>query len=698
MKSKKFSKKIALWTAGLVTLCVGAIAVPQIVRAADVPDTVAETFEPTAGAPRITLDTMGYDVNNAPCAVVGKDYRIFNATAQDSYDNEVKVATRVWLYYYSTTKSRVEVKDGVFVPQQTGEYVVEYTATDASGNKAVFVYAVPCVEKGALKITLGDKTQTCITGEKIAVASANLENVSGKVDLQVQIKHKDGKETQVLNGDSFTPMYEGVYVVEYSADDYLETATASYEITVGKNETPVFVEDVSVPKYFLRDKAYVLPVPKAYHFVFGSPVEMIPVVTVEYENGETVTVENGAFTPIAEGNVTVKYSLTYGNAVTQLTYAAKVVNVDYGQLNSYEKYFDGDDYTMTLTADYIELFTMTDGAAVDFINPLFAKKVNVVFAGSAKYKNYESVELYLTDSNDPTVQVKVSFREKTGGGLIYTVNDETEYTMQASLFSGEKITFAYADDDKTFNVNNTLDVFFGRTLGGETFNGFPSGKAYLTMKMTGVDGAAAISMYKLGNQNFNYNAMDAVPEIAFSRHNGGERKIGEVVELLPFYVSDVLDYDCLVNFYVLDPDGEFVTALDGTLLDGSETEYSKPYSIVMEKTGIYNICMEVSDTLSNKQLYAYGISVVDRTPPKIRLVKGETQFTVGDVTVWEATATDVVGTELDVYVYVYKPDGKIIEVKEGVFNASTAGTYTVFYQAMDAEKNSTIESYEIIVS
>ena len=699
MKNKKFSKKLAVWTAGLATLCVGAFVVPQIVRAADSPNTVSETSQPSTVAPRITLDTAGYDVNDAPCAVVGKAYRVFGATAKDSYDNDVKVATRVWLYYYSTTKSRVEVKDGAFTPTQTGEYVVEYTATDADGNKATRTYAVQCVEKDALAITLGEKVQTCLTGEKISVADAVVGNYSGEYTLRIQAKSENGKDVQTLDGNSFRPTYEGKYTVEYLAEDYLETATASYEITVGNNQTPVFFESVSVPKYFLQDKAYTLTVPKAYHFALGSPVEMTPVVTVEYENGEIITVQDGEFTPTIDGAITVKYSLAYGNYTNELNYSARVVNVNYGEENSYEKYFYSEDYVATLGGDYLELFTMTDGAQTEFINPLFAQKIGVTFASSVKYKNYETVELYLTDSADSSVQLKVSFRQKSDGGLAYKVNDRTEYTLRTGLYSGEKISLSYLQDEKTLNINDTLDVLVKETLAGEQFNGFPSGRAYLSLKLTGVNGTAALSMYKIGNQNFNYNAMDAVPEILFDTHAGGEMNVGDVVYLKPFYAQDVLDYDCFVKFYVIDPSGNFVTALDGTLLDGNVVEYSKPYSIVMETTGIYNVCMEVSDTLGNMQLYAYGISVVDRTPPTIRLVKGETEFETGDaVEVWGATATNALGEEMEVFVYVYKPDGKFIQVQDGCFRAAVAGRYTVFYQAVDANGNSAIESYQIVVS
>ena len=90
---------------------------------------------------------------------------------------------------------------------------------------------------------------------------------------------------------------------------------------------------------------------------------------------------------------------------------------------------------------------------------------------------------------------------------------------------------------------------------------------------------------------------------------------------------------------------------------------------------------------------------MDRTPPTIRLVKGETEFEAGDaVEVWEATAINALGEEMEVFVYVYKPDGKLMQVQNGSFRAAVAGNYTVFYQAVDADGNSAITSYQIVVS
>ncbi|MBQ8374029.1 MAG: hypothetical protein IJX98_00450 [Clostridia bacterium] len=697
MKRKQIFKKIALWAAGVSAFCALGFVVPTIIRSVG---EATQSSEKNTAAPQITIDSEGYDLNQAPQAVAGKEYRIFNATAKDSYGNDLKVAKKVWLYYYSTTKSRVSVTDGIFTPQQAGEYVVEYTAIDRDGNKGSAVYEVDCVGNNGLSFSLGEKVETGVAGIEMQLASAAVENASGNCSVNIQAKLKDGDDVQSVGEDlRFCPMYAGTYVIEYFVSDYVSEASASYEITVEKNETPVFFGNVNVPAYFVQDRAYQLDVPKAYHFALGVPVEIEPVLTVQDKQGNTVTLENGEFTPAAAGDVTIKYTASYGERIEELVYNATVVNVDYGLLNSYHKYFYSNDYTASLTKSCVELFTMTDNAQVDFINPVLARDAKVVFTANTKYKNFGALEVYFTDSLDSSIQVKFTLRNKQGGGTNYTLNDADTYGAQISLFNGEKLELGYNNGEHTFNLNASLNVLIKETLSGEPFNGFPSERINVSFRLVGVEGPAGLLMYKINNQNFNFNASDAEPGIVFFKHEGGEMNVGDVVPLNRFYVGDVLDYDSVVKYYVKAPNGEFVTALDGTLLDGNGVDYLKQYSIFMEMEGTYSVCMEVSDSMGNQELYAYGIKVVDRTPPTIVLTQGKTTCKVGEsVEIWSADATDASGGKVEVYVYVTKPDGKVEAITNGRFYAEKAGTYTIYYQAFDAKGNATMQSYEIVVS
>lgn len=256
MKRKEMLKRIALWTAGICALSVGCFVAPKVVRSLG---DVMQTAEQNTSSPKITIESEGYDLSYAPTAVVGKAYRIFNATAKDGEGNTLKVAAKVWLYYYSSTKSRVNVQYGTFVPWQAGEYVVEYTATDKHGNKASLTYNVECKTAQSLTLSLSEKTQTGIAGMRVTVATPLLDNVSGKSATRIQATRKAGGEPEIIGEDlTFCPTYAGTYVIEYFCSDYVSEAVASYEISVENNPAPVFFGEANVPKYFVKDKTYTL--------------------------------------------------------------------------------------------------------------------------------------------------------------------------------------------------------------------------------------------------------------------------------------------------------------------------------------------------------------------------------------------------------------------------------------------------------
>ena len=81
MERKKRLKKIALWVVGLAAMFgVGFIA-PQIIGNASSSEYAVKESK---AAPQISIDAQGYDLSSAPDAVLGKAYRVFNATAKDN--------------------------------------------------------------------------------------------------------------------------------------------------------------------------------------------------------------------------------------------------------------------------------------------------------------------------------------------------------------------------------------------------------------------------------------------------------------------------------------------------------------------------------------------------------------------------------------------------------------------------------------
>ena len=76
--------------------------------------TIAETNK---NLPIITIDSENFE--NPPNAVLGKEYKIFSATAVDAFGEKLPVETSLYMYYYSPNASSVSIENGKFIPLST---------------------------------------------------------------------------------------------------------------------------------------------------------------------------------------------------------------------------------------------------------------------------------------------------------------------------------------------------------------------------------------------------------------------------------------------------------------------------------------------------------------------------------------------------------------------------------------------------
>ena len=94
-------------------------------------------------APKISIDEK---YNALPNGVVGCNYPIPEATANDQISGDCKVDTKVYFNYGTNKQVDVQIKNGKFACSQTGTYTIEFTAKDAVGNKDVVTRNVSIVD------------------------------------------------------------------------------------------------------------------------------------------------------------------------------------------------------------------------------------------------------------------------------------------------------------------------------------------------------------------------------------------------------------------------------------------------------------------------------------------------------------------------------------------------------------------------
>jgi hypothetical protein len=179
----------------------------------------------------------------------------------------------------------------------------------------------------------------------------------------------------------------------------------------------------------------------------------------------------------------------------------------------------------------------------------------------------------------------------------------------------------------------------------------------------------------------------------------GYQTIGDKVRIEAAVAGDVLDPYTTLKFTIVDENGYFVTADDGTKLDGTQPA-NVAYTFTIDKFGTYEVAYEAYDSALALAPYSYVIHSVDTQSPTIRLTNMITTGKVGEaIQLATYEVDDNLGKEgLSVFVSVTQPNGTVKTVNGQAFTAQVAGRYTVQYLVFDVEGNVAYASYDVVVS
>ena len=680
-------------------LAVSAVACTGIaVASAETSTPVSETTSVNvAYEPEIFVDWGDYAADNVPNAVCDKAYRVFDATAEDVYGEKIDVQTKVWLHYTESTKSLITVKDNVVTPTLYGIYTVEYVARDYYGNVKTYTYEFVCEESQPFAIALSNVEENAFVGYETQIATASFVNANGFVTERVTASLDGSDISYDITGEtSFVPMYAGTYTVTYEYSDYNETATKSYELSVEKHDNPVFFENAPLNEYYIVGKSYQLPMVTAYQFGTGKPVAVTPEISVALNTGKAKPLAaDGAFTPETAGKLTIRYTVRYnGNELTQ-AYVAKAVDVGYGDSSTFDisKYFYSDDANIVIRSNEIMMTTEREGAKIDFVNALSSHKIEFDFAIAQGGNNFDRLDIWLTDSLDPSIALQISYIRSGLKESLLSVNGARGAKTGSSFYSTSTLGFVYSEKTMTAAIGKA-SVKISTAANGEEFNGFPSGKVNFSFSVSEVSGRSTLYVYRLNNQAFYNIGSDSIgPEICFYSYSGGERLVGDTITVDRCWGGDVLDDDCTISYSIKAPDGNYVIDENGLLLSEENARYDTAYTFRIRQQGSYMVQMTATDGAGNKTFYSYAITVIDGVSPKVALkTEMPKEVKVGDtITVSDLTIIDDVSRECIVYAFLYTPRLSGQEVKIGdTFTPSYTGEYSIAYMVTDGTGNVTM--------
>ena len=652
--------------------------------------------------PEIFVDTASYAVDKLPSALKGKPYRIFPSSATDENGGAVNVQTKVFKNYHSSSsKAEVPVVGGTFTPFAAGRYTIEYRAVDSWGNESVLLFEIEAYDalpEIFLSLNREDIVLSGSAGEKLPVTSVAASGGSGKIEIETKIYGPDG-EVALENG-VFRPLIAGKYRVVYIGLDYVgQTGVAEYTVTVGKSDGIIFENKPVFERYYMTKKSYSMPAHEAYDYASGQPVPAGYDVFVQEGDTETKLGTDGKYTFKTAGQAFV----IYRNGTREARYPVTVLDVydDELWIKNIEDYFVNDGgISISAEKECVSLKAEKDGET-EFIRKLLANGLSFRFESVPGFSDFDRVSIYLTDSADSSVQLKLSYRA-SGNKSVVSLNNGLGIEL-SSGFTAQSVYkdfyFEFLNDVFTVSSNGKFDVV--SDLSGKPFNGFPSGYVYLLAEFEGVRKNAEIRITNVGGVSMseNTNIGASKPRVVLLDNIGGEKALGERVYTSAAMAADVLDPCVVFGMTVTDGDSNVITDTEGRRLENVDP--SVRYEIELSAYGIYRVNYTAyNENNGREETVGYVIRVVDRISPLLE-IDGEREIYVslGDtvkIPVYRVSDNETAAEKLRVSRKLIAPDGKIYTLSDdiGFFTANRIGLFCVVYAVSDAEGNmSTVQFF-----
>ncbi len=671
-------------------------------------DLSQESFSDTK-APEITVDFGGE--KGAPDSVVGYTYTIFDAFANDDFDETVTVETNVrYTNPVSNISSDVTTDGKTFKTNRNGIYTITYTACDLSGNRATEEVTFFCAgEERVVCVETTEEPRTVSLYDKVTVVgteSVTAWGGNGSLDVTCRVYDPDGKETE-LTQNSFVPTKIGTYYVTYSATDYFGVVgEAKIAVEVKPLTKPVFINGAQLPRVLISGFTYELPQLDAKECVGNS----ISDAEVEaYVNG---TKTKGSFIAPSTEVATITYKAAGKSGTSDvLTYTVPVVNGNGGKDQA--AYFYTDALQVTEAQSYVELSAKADGSAV-FANPLNAASFSVDMAFADDKTNFEALYITLQSVKNPsqTLTFRLHF---DGKNITLETPDGTRTALDKK---GDSFSLKFNNSDLLILDCNNVSVGLARTDDdGNAFTGF-DGAVWAEFRFVGVTGDSALRFTGLNNQNLGYrkaNAADAKDDIEPQIVLGGEYVYKQMHrDTLTIYSANAYDVLGEIKQFTVR-----VTAPDGTTvlqnLSAADT-----YEVQLDQIGVYRIVYTAVDSNGNTANAGATVEATDNTPPElnVNLSKIKTICKVGTkVELPKITVSD--DTDSVYYdVYLQMPDnalrllvysengnersfiseyGSAFAVGDRSFKLNAVGKYILTVMAYDGNFNFVTSSVEITV-
>ena len=620
----------------------------------------------------IEIDYGDYDGNDLPKGKTGKSYPVFGYVATDNGGAAV-----------SDVRVTVRNPDGEIVPQHgdrfetatAGEYSIIYVAVSGivSAEKTVKVNVEEYTDTIVYSSEHEGVPETAETGD---VVIANLGSFSGGVgDLTFETELKFGETnvdfTETVRGIYFVPEKCGEYTLIYSACDFVaDKKSTTRTIAVSDSEIPV-MQKPSLPASAIGGETITLPLPDGVLYRNGEKYYVpVSVYYDETEVGADMQVKN-----LAVGEHTVKYVCV--NPLDSAKKAEYTFNLTVKDKNQpegarlFDNYFDFENCE-PITGDkkeYIVRMDKTDRAAFAFSRAIPLDYLNFDISTKSGLSAYSSVYMVLTDGKNAADCVKIKIKR---------------------LSSYENLWLAYDDETRSLidSENGTVLEEIVSYTDGRTFEGFRSGKAFVSFEVENVKKQMEFTLRKIASNIITTDSFDYASPVFIANNDYRAvyvSYIGHSVYLPELKAFDLLDNNPTVTLTLYDENGVIYQGKGG-------------YTFNITKSGEYMAEYTATDSNGNAKPQISTIYVSDQVSPVINVSGVKTTVKVGEeisLPKAEITDNDTPADKITAYIYVIKGNYQKKLISE-TYKFEEAGEYVIRYVAYDKNQNYTVVEFTVI--
>lgn len=375
--------------------------------------------------------------------------------------------------------------------------------------------------------------------------------------------------------------------------------------------------------------------------------------------------------------------------LTALVLGTVVSATDNGTVNM-EDYFTAQGAKITVQEESVDMVLIKDTASVTFNKPLTSDGFSLSFAG-VEGNTLEKADIILTDIKDEKNSIKLSYIRMNDDYTAVALNDsKRSYVTNGSMYHQNDVDFymTYNAKSNVITDSSTYTIPVATTQNGNAFEGFSEQMISVRIELYGSKGSV-MCLKELNRQRLGTEyEIDSVEPMITIINGVSEAMKGSVISLPTAFASDVLAENATIKMSVRDPEGNIVTAEDGTKLE--EVIPDKVYQIKIADYGEYRMEYQATDGRNATRTVSSQIKVVDVSKPTIKLSEIlPTEAKVGEELVLPEMACEDNVTEKDgivTWITVQHPSGKIRSCST-TLKLEEEGQYRFVFYAMDGEGN-----------